>query len=106
VNDLSDEVGGSFYRYVAFDIIVLILLCVSWLLMQFPRLDVNFSCRFGGIVQLVVLDSSRSLLAGIGVAKVVGVAADEARPLLRHGGGRGEAKKSSSPSFSRGITSF
>jgi hypothetical protein len=106
VNDLSDQVGGSFYRYVAFDIIVFILLRESSSLMQLPSLDVDFSSRFGSIIQLMILHSSRSLLAGIGVAKVVGVAADEARPLLRHGGGRGEAKKSSSPSFSKGITSF
>jgi hypothetical protein len=105
MNDLSDQVSRSLYRYVSFAEVVFVR---GETLMQLSILDIDASSGLGGTsIRPGVFAANNVLLICIDVVQVVGVAADEARPLFRrHGGGRGEAKKSSSPSFSKGLTSF
>jgi hypothetical protein len=104
MNDLSDQVSRGLYRYISFDEAVFVK---GGTLMQLSILDIDVSSGLGGTtIQPGIFAANNVLLICIGVVQVFGVAADEARPLIRHGGDRGGAKKSSSPSFSTGLTSF
>lgn len=87
VNDLGDQVGGALYWGSLSVEIIFTLLCGRWRRVELSILDIDFSSGLRDtVIYLVILGTKRSLLVCIAVAEVFCVAADEARPLSRHGG--------------------